>query len=634
MRRLATLGFVIAAAAVTAAGQFTITTASVPTANVGLPYPNVSLQATGATGPFEWSFVEGGPPNFTVDQAPAVTGTFCYRSCGGFAVQETPGQYSFTIQAYSPTTGVYAYKDFTLVVERPLQIVTTSLPNANANQTYQTQMQGSGGTGNFTWSIFSGTLPPGITLTDPVKGILAGTAPGVNGTYPFTVRLLDQATLESVTRALSITIVNGIAILTTSLPDAIVNQAYSYQLQGTGQNLVWTPAPGTVFPPNLTLTSDGILSGPVIATGSFSIAVQLVNSQVPSAPATRNFTLLVTLGPLGINERTLPGATRNVPYSTTLTATGGIPPYTWGLDVSAPKGLSIDSSNGILSGTLTTAGSFPVPVTLRDSTGATVSVTYTLAVGNAVSITTTSLPNGAPNAPYSATLTAVGGSIPYHWDVIAGSLPPGLAINTLFNSMGQISGTPTAQGSFPFTVKVTDFNGGTDTKALTIVTGQFLVITTASLPGAARNQPYPQTTLTAVNGTPPYTWSIASGTLPAGLQLNGSTGVVSGTPTVVGDSSFDVLVTDATSTTGRKSFTINVANNPVVITNSSFSGDVLVAFSQTLAATGGTPPYTWSISSGTLPGGLQLNSTTGVISGTPSPQGISPVLFTATDSTA
>ena len=136
-------------------------------------------------------------------------------------------------------------------------------------------------------------------------------------------------------------------------------------------------------------------------------------------------------------------------------------------------------------------------------------------MGNAVAITTTSLPNGAPNAPYSATLTATAGVLTYSWNIVAGVLPPGLSLDP---ASGKISGTPTAQGSFPFTVKVTDFKGGTATKALTIAIGQFLVITTTSLPGGALTQAYPSTTLAVDNGTPPYTWSIASGALPRGCN--------------------------------------------------------------------------------------------------------------------
>ena len=359
MRRLATLGFVIAAAALTVAAQSTYHhhPMAYPRRSSASRIRDVPLQISGDPGPFEWSFAESAsplPPNFTIDQAPAVAGKFCYRSFAdaGLAFKRRRAQYSFTIQAYNPSTGMTAYQDFTLIVENPLQIVTRVLPNANANQAYSTQMQSTGGTGNFTWSIMSGTLPPGITLTDNVKGILAGTAPGVNGTYAFTVRLLDRVTQETQTQPLSISIANGVEILTTSLPNAIVNQPYSFQLQGSGQNLVWSPG---LLPPGFILDTNGLLTGIGIGTGSFTLVAQLVNSQVPSAIATRTFALLVTLGPLSIVEPTLPPATQNVAYSTTLTPSGGIPPYTWGLDVTSPRGLTIDSSSGILSGTLTTA---------------------------------------------------------------------------------------------------------------------------------------------------------------------------------------------------------------------------------------------------------------------------------------
>src|SRR5205814_6873139 len=121
-------------------------------------------------------------------------------------------------------------------------------------------------------------------------------------------------------------------------------------------------------------------------------------------------------------------------------------------------------------------------------------------------------------------------------------LPPGLSLNA---ASGQITGTPSASGVFPFTVQVTDFNAVAAIRNLTITigAGQLLTITTASLPDGTLNQTYSQQ-LAATGGTSPLTWTLGGGTLPTGLILAG-TGVISGTPTVLGTFSFDVVVTDA-----------------------------------------------------------------------------------------
>ena len=155
------------------------------------------------------------------------------------------------------------------------------------------------------------------------------------------------------------------------------------------------------------------------------------------------------------------------------------------------------------------------------------------------------------------------------------------------------------------------------------------VVTTASLPVGTTTVAYSQT-LAASGGVTPYTWSLASGTLPAGLTLS-SAGVLSGTPTTAGTSTFTVRVTDAGNRVGTKSLSI-VVGTPVTVTTASLAnGTVGTALSRTLAASGGATPYTWSLASGALPAGLTL-STAGVISGTPTTAGTASFTARATDS--
>jgi subtilisin family serine protease len=147
-------------------------------------------------------------------------------------------------------------------------------------------------------------------------------------------------------------------------------------------------------------------------------------------------------------------------------------------------------------------------------------------------------------------------------------------------------------------------------------------ISTTSLPNGTQNVVY-SATLAASGGTLPYTWSITSGSLPTGLTLTPSTGAISGTPSGTGTSNFTVQVADANSLTATKPLTLTVVAPPTVTTTSLPNGTQNAAYSATLAATGGTLPYTWSITSRTLPAGLTLTASTGAISGTPSGTGTS-----------
>ncbi len=155
-------------------------------------------------------------------------------------------------------------------------------------------------------------------------------------------------------------------------------------------------------------------------------------------------------------------------------------------------------------------------------------------------------------------------------------------------------------------------------------------ITTTTLANGTVGTAYSQT-LSATGGTTPYTWTIASGTLPAGLTLSAS-GVISGTPTTSGAVSFTVKVTDSTSATATQLLTVTVSNAAMSVTTATLAnGTVGATYSQTLSATGGATPYIWTVSAGTLPAGLTL-STGGVISGVPTTVGTKALTFKVTDS--
>jgi hypothetical protein len=241
----------------------------------------------------------------------------------------------------------------------------------------------------------------------------------------------------------------------------------------------------------------------------------------------------------------------------------------------------------------------------------------TLAAQSTLSIGNTNFPPATVGQSYNVALQASGGVAPYTW-AFTGQLPPGIT----FATTGVLLGTPTSGGTYNFTVIVTDSRQGSASRAvsLNVLGGSRLAVTTTALPSGTVGQNYSQS-LTATGGTPPYTWAIGQG-FPAGLTLDGTTGILSGTPTAAGAFSFQVQATDAAKATALGTVTLTINVPPLAITTVApiFSGTVGVAYVQTFKASGGTPPYVWSILSGSA-GDLTLDSASGNLQGTPQTPG-------------
>ena len=172
---------------------------------------------------------------------------------------------------------------------------------------------------------------------------------------------------------------------------------------------------------------------------------------------------------------------------------------------------------------------------------ATATLTLTVNAGT-VTLTPSSLPNAEVGLAYSTTVTASGGLAPYVYSISTGSLPAGV---TIASGTGVLSGTPTTAATVTFTVKATDSEvpAVAATQSYTVTVEPTLAITTTSLPAANIGVSY-TASLVATGGVSPYTWAVTTGNLPAGLTLS-SAGVISGTPTAAGSSTFTVTVTDS-----------------------------------------------------------------------------------------
>ena len=458
-----------------------------------------------------------------------------------------------------------------------ISISPTTLITMQPSVAFSQQLTAAGGNAPYVFTVSSGSLPGGVTLS--TNGLLAGTVTAV-GNFAFTIRATDRSGCAGVQGYSVSSMCPSLYLAPATLRSAVVGVAYSQPVAlsgGTGP-FVYAITAGSL-PPGLAFNTSGYLAGTPTTTGTYIFTLHIADAN----------------GCYGDHV------------------------YTVAVNTSSGSG-STGGGTGGGSGSGGTGGS--------GGSGGNSGVDCST---SGLAITTGLLTNAQVGIAYSLQFTTTFNNGPIQYSLTAGALPAGLTLTP----GGLLSGIPSG-GSGSFTITVTDARSCTVSKSfnLTVSIGaSVIVITAPTLQSVTVNVPVVQQ-VTASGGSGPITFAVVEGALPSGLALSPA-GDLTGVATTPGLASFTIQAQDSQGHSARQSYTLTVAapaapaappvqpeqTDPVcaltVLPANMQNGTVGQAYSNNLSVTGGAGTTTYSVVPNAIPNGLTLNPTTGLLTGTP-----------------
>lgn len=505
------------------------------------------------------------------------------------------------------------------------------------------------GTVPIVWAVVSGSLPSGLILNQ-ATGVIDGTPTSATA-YAFTVRATNSVGYDEQGYGDTVAATPvAPTISTIALNGLTQGVTFSQTLQAVGTTPISFAVTSGTLPAGLSLSSLGTISGTPTGSGAYSFTVTATNT-AGSDPQVLTGSVANTSSSYITSDSFNRADAADITGSNTDAAEGGTA-LKWQSNATAVWSIV---SNRLTANTNVSGGSY-LPVSVADYEISAVIATMTNLTGinvwaidgrrNQLSTTGSTqyrlrlISNGT-----IALTKVVSGTETTLWTSSAGLASTGARLalrmvgttisvwlnGTLQQSVTDSSISTSAYAGF---ARLNQGTGAWEDVRILVPSGSSAVapiITTTSLNTLTANSAFTQTL--QAEGTAPITWAVSSGTLPTGITLNPSTGVLAGTPTVAGDYDFTVSATNsAGADTQDLDGTIATASAtaPVITTTSLNSLTVGSSFSQTIAASGSNPK-TWAVTAGSLPAGLSLSSSTGTISGTPTTAAAYSFTLTATN---